>query len=136
MSLQGLVARPKYLPLSGGQLSHDPCLRSSQTCFFRTWLFAMFTRKRSFALFCTLLRSLALFCRLTFALVCAHLRSFSCTCVFLPLTACRTTAFGNCRLSRCVVCSIANYRCYTPTSFRKMAYRNPKTHLFGDLGSG
>ena len=26
-------------------------------------------------------------------------------------------------------CGIADYRCYTPTSFCKMAYRNPKTGL-------
>ena len=33
---------------------------SSQTWLFQTWLFAIFTRKRSFALFCALLHSFAL----------------------------------------------------------------------------
>ena len=55
------------------------------------WLFASFTRKRSFVPF-------ALFCALAFALVCAHLPSFALICVFLRTTALRTTAFGNCRL--------------------------------------
>ena len=32
-------------------------------------------------------------------------------------------------LSHCVFCGIAGYRCYTPTSFCKMAYRSPKTGL-------
>ena len=32
-------------------------------------------------------------------------------------------------LSHCVSCSIADYRCYIPTSFRKMACRNLKTDL-------
>ena len=32
-------------------------------------------------------------------------------------------------LSHCVSCGIADYRCYTPTSFLKMAYRSPKTGL-------
>ena len=32
-------------------------------------------------------------------------------------------------LSHCVSCGIADYRCYTPTSSLKMAYRNPKTGL-------
>ena len=32
-------------------------------------------------------------------------------------------------LSHCVSCGIADYRCYTPTSFLKMAYRKPKTGL-------
>ena len=49
-----------------------------------TWLFAIFTRKRSFALFCALLRSFALFiiktCGFAFALICALLRSFACFC--------------------------------------------------------
>ena len=40
----------------------------------RTWLFANFMQKRSFVLFCALLRSFVLFCRLAFALFCAHLR--------------------------------------------------------------
>ena len=34
-------------------------------------------------------------------------------------------------LSHCVFCGIADYRCYTPTSFSKMAFRNPKTGLGG-----
>ena len=34
-------------------------------------------------------------------------------------------------LSHCVFCGIAACRCYTPTSFRKVAYRNPKTGLGG-----
>ena len=56
-----------------------------------------FTRKHSFALFCSL-RFFALFnADLHFALFCAHLRSFACICVFLRPTAFRTTAFGNCR---------------------------------------
>ena len=66
---------------------------SSQTWLFQTWLFALSTRKRSFALFCALLRSFALFCRLAFALICALLRAF------LRTTAFRTTAFGNCRFA-------------------------------------
>ena len=44
---------------------------SSQTWLFQTWLFAFFTRKRSFALFWGL----------AFALFCAHLRSFARFCV-------------------------------------------------------
>ena len=44
-----------------------PLLGSSQTWLFQTWLFAIFTWKRSFALFCGLLRSCV-------ALLCAHLR--------------------------------------------------------------
>ena len=43
------------------------------TWCFQTWLFAIFMQKRSFALFCDLLRPFALFCGLAF---CAHLRSF------------------------------------------------------------
>ena len=43
-----------------------------------------FTQKRSFALFCALLRSCALCCRLAFGF-CAHLRSFACFCVRLRL---------------------------------------------------
>ena len=49
---------------------------------------AIFTRKRSFALFCALLRSFVLFCGLALALI----------CVFLRPTAFRTIAFGNCRV--------------------------------------
>ena len=49
---------------------------SSQTWLFQTWLFAIFTRMRSFVLSCALLRSFALFCGLAFALFCGHLRSF------------------------------------------------------------
>ena len=45
-------------------------------------VFAIFTRKRSFALFCGR----------------ALLPSFACICVFLSPTAFRTTAFGNCRV--------------------------------------
>ena len=38
-------------------------------------------------------------------------------------------------LSHCVFCSIADYRYYIPTSFRKkMAYRDPKTGLGGGGG--
>ena len=52
----------------------------------QTWLLAIFTRERSFALFCALLRSFALFCGLAFApfksvLICTLLRSFACFCV-------------------------------------------------------
>ena len=50
---------------------------SSQTCLFQTWLFAIFTRKRSFVPFCVLLRTLrTCVCALLrpFALFCAHLR--------------------------------------------------------------
>ena len=54
---------------------------SSQIWLFQTWLFAIFTQKRSFALFCTLLRSFALFCALLYALICALLRTFACFCV-------------------------------------------------------
>ena len=39
---------------------------------FSTWLFAIFTHKRSFAFFSALLRPFALFCGLAFALFCAH----------------------------------------------------------------
>ena len=63
---------------------------SSQTWLFQTWLFAISTRKRSFALFCALLRSFAPFCALlrsfadlrlrSFALICALLRAFACFC--------------------------------------------------------
>ena len=59
---------------------------------FQTWLFAISTRKCSFALFCALLRPFALFCGLAFALFFAHLRSFARICVFLRPTAFRTTA--------------------------------------------
>ena len=38
--------------------------------------FTIFTQKRSFALFCSLLRSFADFRGLAFALFCAHLRVF------------------------------------------------------------
>ena len=70
---------------------------SSQAWLFQAWLFGIFTRKCSFALFCALLRSSALFCGLAFALFCARLRSFARIYVFLRPTAFRTTAFGNCR---------------------------------------
>ena len=56
--------------------------------FFQTWLFAIFTRKRCFALFCTLLCSFADL----------RLRSFALSCVFLRPTAFGTTTFGNSRL--------------------------------------
>ena len=46
----------------------------------QTWLFAIFTRKRSFALFCALLRSFVCICGLAFALICALLRAFVCFC--------------------------------------------------------
>ena len=32
-------------------------------------------------------------------------------------------------LSHSVSCGIADYRCYTPTLFHKVAHRNPKTDL-------
>ena len=32
-------------------------------------------------------------------------------------------------LSHCVSCGIADYRCHTPTSFCKMAYRSERTGL-------
>ena len=32
-------------------------------------------------------------------------------------------------LLHCVFCGTADYRCYTPTSFRKSGLRNPKTGL-------
>ena len=51
----------------------------------RPVLFASFTRRRSFALVCALLRSC----------VCPHLRSLVLICMFLRPTAFRTTAFGN-----------------------------------------
>ena len=51
-----------------------------------TWLFAIFTRKRAFALFCDLLCSFALFCGLAFALFCGHLRSFA-RCAHLRVSA-------------------------------------------------
>ena len=67
-------------------------LGSSQTWLFQTWVFAILTRKCSFAQVCALLRSfcnlrpfalflqicicalLRSFCRFAFALFCAHLR--------------------------------------------------------------
>ena len=60
------------------------CFRSSQTWLFQTWLFAIFTRMRTFAPFYALLRSCD-----SFALICALLCSFavrsfavrSCSCV-------------------------------------------------------
>ena len=61
------------------------------TWLFQTWLFAIFTRKRSFALFCALLRTCVC------ALLCSYLRSFARICVFLRTAAFRTTAFGNSR---------------------------------------
>ena len=67
---------------------------SSQSWLFQTWLLATFTRKRPFALSCTLLRPFALFCELAFALFCAHLCSFALICVFLRPTAFGTTTFG------------------------------------------
>ena len=54
------------------------CAVSSQI-----WLFAIFTRKLPFALFCALLRSFALVCGLTFALFCVNLRSFALICALL-----------------------------------------------------
>ena len=47
---------------------------SSQSWSFQTWLFAIFTRKGSFALFVP-------FCALLCSCVCALLRSFACFCV-------------------------------------------------------
>ena len=32
-------------------------------------------------------------------------------------------------VSHCISCGIADYRCYTPTSFKKNGYRNPKIGL-------
>ena len=32
-------------------------------------------------------------------------------------------------LSHCVSCGMADYRCYTPTSFLQIPYRSPKTGL-------
>ena len=57
---------------SGGRLGGMVFWGSSQTWLFQNWLFAIFTRKRSFALFGAL--TFALFCGLAFALFCAHLR--------------------------------------------------------------
>ena len=51
------------------------------TRLFQTWLFAIFTRKRSFALFCALLRSFADLRLRSSALICALLCSFACFCV-------------------------------------------------------
>ena len=92
-------------PSLGLNCHHRDTLGSSKTLLFQTWLFALFTRMRSFALSCTLLRSFALFCERSFAnlrlrsfaLICALLRAFACICLFLRPTAFRTTAFGNCR---------------------------------------
>ena len=56
-------------------------LGSSQTWLCQTWLFAVFTQKRSFALFCTLLRSFADLHSRSFALICTLLRAFTCFCV-------------------------------------------------------
>ena len=57
---------------------------SSQTWLFLTWMFAIFMRRRSFALCCAILRSFAPFCRLarSFALCCAILRSFALFALF------------------------------------------------------
>ena len=67
---------------------------------FLTWLFAILTRKRSFALFSALLRSFANSRLRSFALICTLLRSFALFCVFLRTNAFRTTAFGNSRGSQ------------------------------------
>ena len=56
---------------------------SSQNRLFQAWLFALFTRRRSFAPFCVFV----------FALFCARF----CMWVFLRPTAFRTTTFGNSR---------------------------------------
>ena len=45
------------------------------------WLFAIFTQKSSFALFCALLRSFADLRLRSFAVICALLRAFACFCV-------------------------------------------------------
>ena len=60
---------------------------SSPTWLFRTWLFAVFTWKRSFASFCAL-------CAFLWTCFCALFRSFVWICVFLRPTAFR---LGNCR---------------------------------------
>ena len=52
---------------------------SSQTWLFQTWLFAIFTRKRSF---CALLRPFALFCRLGTAE--SSFLCFLCIVPFIP----------------------------------------------------
>ena len=75
---------------------------SSQTWLFQTWSFAIFTWKRSFALFCALLRSFcslsrSCVCSLLRSCVCSLLRSFARICVFLRPIAFRSSAFGNCR---------------------------------------
>ena len=67
---------------------------SSQTWLFQTRLFAIFTRKRSFALFCALLRSFMDLRRRSFALISVLLCAFAC---FLRPTAFRMTTSGNCR---------------------------------------
>ena len=59
---------------------NDSCVGNGLLGNSQIWFFVIFTRKRSLALFCALLRSFALFC------VCALLRSF------LRPTAFRTTA--------------------------------------------
>ena len=66
------VLNPKHLSrlLLGdhlGRCTSEFEIGSSQTWLFQTWLFAIFTRKRSFALLCAVLRTC----------VCALLRSFA-----------------------------------------------------------
>ena len=48
---------------------------------FQTWSFSIFTRMRSFALFCALLHPFVLFCALVRTSVHALLRAFACFCV-------------------------------------------------------
>ena len=50
---------------------------------FQTWLFAIFTRKRSFALICALLRSFAPFALFAYL----GLHSFACFCALLRVSA-------------------------------------------------
>ena len=98
-------------------------MASSPTWLLQTWLFAIITRSRSFALFCALLGSFALFCGLTFALFCA--RSFALFCVFLRPTAFRTTASGNSGIFSVALsfCScIARYHALSPKAPPKLGY--------------
>ena len=59
------------VPLALRAVIDDINIGSSQTWLFQTWLFAIFTRKRSLALFCGL--AFTLFCG-HFCVFCAHLR--------------------------------------------------------------
>ena len=99
-----------------------------------------FARKRSFALFCTLLHSFALFRGCAFVHFCTHLCSFGLICVFLHPIAFRTNASGNCRLliSSCLTDSFVSLPFASPFSsrdFSNFKFRD-SFQTFGTQGSG